>query len=92
MKMTSPPMPRHVSRGKLLPRERVEGPPRDSDPQKLLLAPKKCSLWRFPVENISWVQVAFLGVGIARAGRGPAGPRDPLPRALAARGPRDVRR
>jgi hypothetical protein len=27
-------------------------PPRDSEPQKLCLGPKKYSLWRFPIENI----------------------------------------
>ena len=32
------------------------------------MGPKKYSLWRFPVSNISWAQIIFLGVGIARAG------------------------
>ena len=45
-------------------------PPRDCDPQKLCLASKKYLLWRFPIENISWAQVTFLGVGIARVGIG----------------------
>jgi arylsulfatase A-like enzyme len=30
--------------------------PRDPDPQKLLLGPKKYSLWVFPIENISWAR------------------------------------
>ena len=34
--------------------------PRDSEPQKLLLAPTKYSLWRFPIKNISWAQVTLL--------------------------------
>ena len=42
--------------------------PRDPDPLKLLLGPKKYPLWRFPIENISWAQVALLGVETARAG------------------------
>jgi hypothetical protein len=39
----------------------VHHPPRDSDPQKLLLGPKKYPLWIFYL-------VTLLGVRIARAG------------------------
>jgi hypothetical protein len=52
-------------------RDYVLCPPRESDPQKLFLRPKKDSLRRFSIENISWAQVTFLGVGIARAGAMP---------------------
>jgi hypothetical protein len=43
-------------------------PLRNSDPQELFLGPKKYSLLEILMEIISWAQVTFLGVGIARTG------------------------
>jgi hypothetical protein len=48
----------------------VRSTPRDFNIQETFSGPKKYSLYRFPIENISWAQVTFHsnGVGIARAG------------------------
>jgi hypothetical protein len=43
-------------------------PPRNADPQGLFSGPKKYSLWRFPMGNISRARITLMGFGIARAG------------------------
>ena len=54
--------------------ELARDPPRDFEPQKMFLGPNKYSLQRFPMKNIPWAWVTFVGVGTARAGAGRGGP------------------
>jgi hypothetical protein len=50
-----------VARATWTPPRTALHPPRDSEPQKLLLGPKNYSLRRSPMENVSWALVTFLG-------------------------------